>query len=207
MAVDRDHRDPLAVAPHQNRVEGDVDLGELEFVTARDGIECKPRVIAQTAAGLAVEGDFRHSAIVPYGRQVTRADDIETIERIYEAWNQGALARIAERYWSERIEWHDPPELERGGIYVGRERVIGRVVSLAADIGVPLLRVEQITVLAGEYIVELDFDVVPAAAELPPGTIATVHVIQIADGRVDRLRTFVTADAAFAALAAQAARA
>lgn len=204
MTVDRDHRDPLAVAPHQDRVEGDVDLGELELVATRDIVQCEPRVVAQAAPGLAVEGDFRHSAIVPYGRQVTRADDIETLERIYEAWNEGALARIAEQYWSDRIEWHDPPELEQGGIYVGRERVIGRVVSLAADIGVPLLRVARITPLAGEYIVELDFDVVPAAAELPPGTIATVHVIQIADGRVDRLRTFVNADSAFAAQAARA---
>lgn len=207
MTVDRDDRDPLAVAPHQNRVEGDVDLGELELVAACDIVERDPCVLAQAAPGLAVEGDFRHSAIVPYGRHVARAEDIETLERIYEAWNEGALARIAERYWSDRIEWHDPPELEQGGIYVGRERVISRVVGIAADIGVPVLRIARITPLAGEYIIELDFEVVPAAAELPPGSIALVHVARIDGERVDRLRMFVNADAAFAALAAQAARA
>jgi len=138
---------------------------------------------------------------------VARADDIATLERIYETWNEGDVARIAERYWSDRIEWHDPPELEQGGIYVGRERVIGRVVGIAADIGVPLLKVARITPLGGEYIVELDFDVVPAAADLPVGTIALVHVARMKDGRVDRLRMFVNADSAFAALADQAARA
>ncbi|MBA2763318.1 MAG: nuclear transport factor 2 family protein [Thermoleophilaceae bacterium] len=138
---------------------------------------------------------------------MARADDIATLELIYEAWNEGNVARIAERYWSDRIEWHDPVELEQGGIYVGRERVIGRVVGLAADIGVPLLRIERITPLGGEYIVELDFDVVPAAAELPPGSIALVHVARIEGGRVVRLRMFVNADSAFAALADQAARA
>ncbi len=59
LAVDLDHRQPLAVARFELRVAGDVDLRELEGRVRGDGDERLPRPLAEVAARRVVEDDLR----------------------------------------------------------------------------------------------------------------------------------------------------
>ena len=56
-AVDGDDRDPLAVAPLEVRVGGDIDLLELERDVGADLPEDPPGALAQVAPGGGVERD------------------------------------------------------------------------------------------------------------------------------------------------------
>ena len=57
LAVDLDHRQPLAVARLQLRLTGDVDLLELEALLAAQLGQLRPRALAEMAVGSVVEGD------------------------------------------------------------------------------------------------------------------------------------------------------
>ena len=65
LAVDLDHRQPLAVAFFELRVAGDVDLRELEAGVRGDGDERLPRPLAQVAAWRVVEDDLRRYGYKP----------------------------------------------------------------------------------------------------------------------------------------------
>jgi hypothetical protein len=57
LAVDLDHRDPLAVAALELRRAGDVDLVDLELELGRECRELAPRSLAQVAVTGDVERD------------------------------------------------------------------------------------------------------------------------------------------------------
>ena len=65
LAVDLDHRQPLAVARLELGVAGDVDLGELELRVRAHGDERLPRPLAEVAAGRVVEDDLRRYGYKP----------------------------------------------------------------------------------------------------------------------------------------------
>ena len=60
LAVEREHRDALAVAALEPRVERHVDLDELERVFGAHTLHGRPRFVAQVAARLAEERDRCH---------------------------------------------------------------------------------------------------------------------------------------------------
>ena len=136
--------------------------------------------------------------------------DTEVIEGAYVLWNVGDMASIAERYWSEEIEWHDPPGVEGQGIFVGVDQVLGRIVEIAARLGLPKVSSVKVTPVGDQYVVELEFTFRVGAAnisEMSLDSIPYVHVVRLTDGRVRRILTFSDAAAAFATAAADAAAA
>jgi hypothetical protein len=60
LAVDLDHRQPLAVPSLELRVTGDVDLDELEAELVTQAPEHLLCALAQMAPGRVVEGDRRY---------------------------------------------------------------------------------------------------------------------------------------------------
>jgi ketosteroid isomerase-like protein len=144
---------------------------------------------------------------VAYVAHVAEDRDIATIELMYELWNSGDVARMAEELWTDDVEWHDPPDFPDAGIYVGLERVTARIVELGALLGLPTLEVLRITPLGGDYVVELNFDAPPVAKEQGPETpnvppVPYVHVYRMREGRAARVQAFTDAAQAFAAVVA-----
>jgi ketosteroid isomerase-like protein len=147
---------------------------------------------------------------VPYVAQVASVDQVDLdrdlITRAYALWNAGDVATLAEGHWSDGIEWHDPEGLADGGIFVGREAVIARVVELGVKAGLPDVSGVEITPVGSDYVVELDFVLRAGAAnasELPLDEVPYVHLLTLEQGRVTRIRTFTDAESAFAAAAEQ----
>ncbi len=132
--------------------------------------------------------------------------DTEVIESAYVLWNEGDMASIADHHWSDEIEWHDPPKPDGSGIYVGAERVMGRVVEIAARLGLPKVASVQVTPVGSQYVVEIEFIFRIGAANISDLTlegIPYVHVVRLDGGRVSRILTFSDAATAFAAAAAE----
>lgn len=128
--------------------------------------------------------------------------DTEVIEAAYVLWNTGDMATIAEQYWSEDIEWHDPPAFEDRGIFVGQEQVLGRIVEIGARLGLPKIASVKITPVGEQYVVEMDLVFRVGAAnisDLSLESIPYVHVVRLVGGRVGRILTFSDAHAAFEA--------
>jgi ketosteroid isomerase-like protein len=137
----------------------------------------------------------------------------EMITQAYALWNVGDMATIAEDHWAEDVEWHDPPGFDEGGIFVGREAVISRVVEFGVRLGLPKIAGVVVTPVGGQYVAELELVFRVGAADLsvsedqqpiPYEAIPYVHVVKLVDGRVTRIMTFSNAAAAFAAAAAGA---
>ncbi|MEA2348223.1 MAG: hypothetical protein QOG62_2010 [Thermoleophilaceae bacterium] len=130
--------------------------------------------------------------------------DTEVIEAAYVLWNTGDMATIAERYWAENIEWHDPPGVEDRGIFVGETQVMGRIVEIAARLGLPKLASVKVTSVGNQYVVELEFVFRIGAANISDMSLESipyVHVVRLEGDRVQRILTFSDAAAAFAAAA------
>jgi ketosteroid isomerase-like protein len=143
-----------------------------------------------------------------------REREREMITEAYALWNVGDMATIAEDHWAENVEWHDPPEFEERGIFVGREAVVGRVVEFGVRLGLPKIAGVVVTPVGDQYVAELemvfrvgaaDLSVTPDRGPIPYEAIPYVHVVKLEEGRVVRIMTFSNAAAAFAAAAEEAA--
>jgi ketosteroid isomerase-like protein len=130
--------------------------------------------------------------------------DRELISSGYALWNVGDMATLAEQYWAEDVEWHDPPGGEGPGIYTGREAVIARILELGVRLGLPKIAGVEVTEVNGQYVAELELVFKMGAAtsaDMGNEAIPYVHVVRVADGRVTRIMAFSDAAAAFAAAA------
>ena len=50
-------------------------------------------------------------------------ENVGIVRRLYAAWNAEGVAGVADRFWSEQIEWHDDPTIPDAAVYYGRNRV------------------------------------------------------------------------------------
>jgi ketosteroid isomerase-like protein len=50
-------------------------------------------------------------------------ENVKIVRSLYETWNAEGVAGVAERFWAERIEWHDDPSIPDAAVYNGRNRV------------------------------------------------------------------------------------
>ena len=117
-------------------------------------------------------------------------ENVEVVRRAFEAWNQGG-AESAKRFWAEDYEFHDPPNFPDSRVVRGRDaiaayqtdqvRVLGDMKFALVDV-----RERDQTVVSR---IELTIHG-PASGIDVPGEIA--QVIEVADGRVQRLRVFMT---------------
>ena len=135
------------------------------------------------------------------------------ITEAYALWNVGDMATIAEDHWADNVEWHDPPGFDEGGIFVGREAVVGRIVEFGVRLGLPKIAGVVVTPVGGQYVAELEMVFRVGAANLsvqedqkpiPYEAIPYVHLVRLEDGRVTRIMTYSDAAQAFAAAAAEA---
>ena len=117
-------------------------------------------------------------------------ENVELVRRVYDAWNERGPESI-EQFWAEDAEFHDPPNFPDSRVVRGRDaiaayqtdqvRVLGDMKFALVDV-----RERDQTVVSR---IELTIHG-PASGIDVPGEIA--QVIEVVDGRVQRLRVFMT---------------
>jgi ketosteroid isomerase-like protein len=117
-------------------------------------------------------------------------ENVPLVRRAYEAWNEGG-SESAKEFWAEDLEFHDPPSLPDPRVVRGRDAAAAYLtdqVSVVGDMKVTLVDVRT----RGDAVVlrmELTLHGAESGVDIP-GEIA--QVVEVADGRLQRIRLFMT---------------
>ena len=117
-------------------------------------------------------------------------ENVEIVRRGYEAWNEGG-SELAKEFWAEDIEFHDPPNLPDSTVVRGRDAVAAHLTDQAKVVGD--LKLTPVDVRTQGDAVGLRLELTIRGAESGvdvPGEMA--QVVEVADGRIQRIRVFMT---------------
>ena len=117
-------------------------------------------------------------------------ENVELIRRAYEAWNEGG-AEATKEFWTEDVELHDPPTLPDSRVVRGRDAVAGYLTDQVSVVGD--MKVTPVDVRTRGATVALRMELTLHGAKSGvdvPGEMP--QVIEIADGRILRIRLFFT---------------
>jgi ketosteroid isomerase-like protein len=79
-------------------------------------------------------------------------ENVDTVQSLYETWNAEGVAGVAERFWSERIEWHDDPSIPDAAVHYGRSRVRKHIEDRVEVLGQFRIAPERILDLGNERV-------------------------------------------------------
>jgi ketosteroid isomerase-like protein len=84
---------------------------------------------------------------------------VDIAAAVYQAWNEGGIPAVCERFWHPKIEWRDDPASPDAGAHYGRGRVRRHIE-------------ERVDVL-GEFHIDVE-----RLVERPDGTVLAVFVFR-----------------------------
>ncbi len=115
-------------------------------------------------------------------------ENVELARRAAEAWNEDGPESV-KRFWAEDGEWHDPPSLPDSRVVRGRDAVAAHLTDQAGAVGQAKLTVVDVRARGATVVLRVGLTVHgPESGIDVPGEMA--QVIEVADGRVQRLRMF-----------------
>jgi|SRR5215207_8304722 len=117
-------------------------------------------------------------------------ENVELIRQAYEAWNEDGPESIT-RFWAEDAELHDPPTLPDRRVVRGRDAVVAHLTDQVKVVGAMKLTPVEVRARGNAVVLRMEVTMHGAESGLDvPGEIA--QVLEIADGRIQRLRNFMT---------------
>jgi ketosteroid isomerase-like protein len=120
--------------------------------------------------------------------------DLQLARRAYEAWNQGGAESI-KRFLAEDVEFHDPPDLPDGRTIRGRDAVAAYLASQTEVIGEMKFTIVDVEKRGRSVILRMKLDVEGGGSGIVfPGELS--QVVEVADGRLKRVRGFFSWDEA-----------
>jgi ketosteroid isomerase-like protein len=127
-------------------------------------------------------------------------EELDLVQRGYELWNSGDFKGVADLCFADDIEWWNSPEWPGTRIYNGYEAVIEFLQEEVANI-IELgdIEIEGLEVYGDEVLIRMLARTRGAGSEVDIGKIPIFHVARIRDGRVARVRVFLTPGEAMAA--------
>jgi ketosteroid isomerase-like protein len=117
-------------------------------------------------------------------------ESVELARRAAEAWNEGG-PESAKQFWAEDYEWHDPTNLPDPRVVRGRDAVAAYLTDQLGVVGE--LKYTLVDMRArGETVVQR-IELTIHGAKSGVGVPAELtQVIEVADGSLQRQRTFMT---------------
>jgi ketosteroid isomerase-like protein len=121
------------------------------------------------------------------------------IKRGYELWNDGDLRTVAQM-WSDDFELHTAPEWPGQRVLHGREAAMRFLTEEIADvISFDRVDVERIEWVGSELVICMRAHTKGAGSDLDIGYVPIFHVASMRDGKVYRVRAFLSEEQAMAA--------
>jgi ketosteroid isomerase-like protein len=121
------------------------------------------------------------------------------VKRGYELWNEGDLSSVA-AMWSDDFELHTAPEWPGQHVFYGRDAAVRFLTEEIAEvISFDYVEVERIEQVGDELVICMTAHTKGAESELDIGHVPIFHVARFHDGKVNRVRAFLSEDQAIAA--------
>jgi ketosteroid isomerase-like protein len=127
-------------------------------------------------------------------------EELDLVRRGYELWNSGDFEGVAALCFADDIEWWNSPEWPGTRTYYGLESVIQFLQEeVASIIELGDIEIEGLEVYGDEVLIRMLARTRGAESGADIGKIPIFHVARIRDGRVARVRAYLTPDEALAA--------
>ena len=124
-------------------------------------------------------------------------ENVELVRRAVDAWNERGPESI-EQFWAEDGEWHDPPNLPDSRVVRGREAIAAYLTDQARVVGDMKFALVDVRDRGQTVVIRNQLTIHgPESGIDVPGEMA--QVIEVVDGRIQRVRNFRTWDEALEA--------
>jgi ketosteroid isomerase-like protein len=125
-------------------------------------------------------------------------ENIEIVRRYYAAWNEAGVRGVLP-LWTPDFEWQDAPEMPDSSVYRGADAVLAHFADVEDAIGRMHVEVVQVEAVGNsEVFAALRVRIDGNASGLPfEGPI--VEAISLRQGKVSRIRLFLSASEALKA--------
>jgi ketosteroid isomerase-like protein len=118
------------------------------------------------------------------------------VRRTYERWNDEG-PRVLESLGTESIELHDPPQMPDSRIYRGKAGVLARLEEVAEAVGGRYAYIDEVQAVGDQVLVALTWRV--DASRGSPILGEVIHLVRLEDGKIARMRVFLSREEALAA--------
>jgi len=126
-------------------------------------------------------------------------ENVELVRRMYDAWNERGPESL-QQFWAEDAEFHDPLNLPDSRVVRGRDAIAAYQTDQTRVIGDMKFALVDMRERGQTVVIRLELTVHgPASGIDVPGEIA--QVVEVVDGRVQRMRVFMTWEEALEAAA------
>jgi ketosteroid isomerase-like protein len=120
------------------------------------------------------------------GKQLVRIT-----EQLYEAWNDVGVRGVADRFWSEEIEWRDDATIPDAAVYRGREEVRTHIEERVDVLGHFRIQLERVAEV-GDSKVLVIYEVVGEGGQSgAPWRQRMGEILRFADDRVIEVQDYL----------------
>ncbi len=115
-------------------------------------------------------------------------ESVRLVRSAYEAWNARGVQALEARV-TEDVELHDAPQMPDAATWRGGGAVLARLESVAAAVGGGSVEITALRAAGDEVLVAMRWTLAGENGDTDLGSV--VHLVQVRDGRISRLRVFL----------------
>jgi len=124
-------------------------------------------------------------------------ENVELYRRTIDAWNESGPGS-ARHLWAEDGEWHDPPNLPDSRVVRGRDAVAAYLTDQVRVVGMVKVTIVDVRARGETVVARMELTMHGSESGIDfPGEIT--NVVEVTDGRIQRIRMFFTWEEALAA--------
>jgi len=124
---------------------------------------------------------------------------VRITEQLYEVWNDVGVSGVADRFWSEEIEWRDDATVPDAAVYRGRDGVRKHIEERVDVLGHFRIQLERVAD-AGDSTVLVIYEVVGEGGQSgAPWRQRMGEILRFADERVIEVQDYLDVDRALEA--------
>jgi ketosteroid isomerase-like protein len=117
-------------------------------------------------------------------------ENVALVRQSFDAWNEGG-PESAKQFWGEDFEWHDFPGLPDRRVVRGRDAVVAHLTDQLSLLGELKTTIVEVRVRGETVVLRTELTIHGAKSGIDvPAEVAQVW--EVADGRVQRVRLFLT---------------